>query len=148
MVVERVTSTKNFPNSSIGDGAPELSWGAWCFDWPTAGSIVLPLLGPNSDGTSWGSINTAKYYDPKFSDQLQALRSSSDGSAAIAKKFVDIANEIQTTAWPYLPTRQQNDPVLVGANLTNVGISPIVVRGRPQHDRGEVVINTVDVLGT
>jgi peptide/nickel transport system substrate-binding protein len=119
-----------------GPGAPELSWGAWCFDWPTAGSIVLPLLGPNSDGTSWGSKNTAKYYDPKFSDQLQALRSSSDESAAIAKKFVDIANEIQTTAWPYLPTRQQNDPVLVGANLTNVGISPMW---------SEVDLNTIAV---
>jgi peptide/nickel transport system substrate-binding protein len=119
-----------------GPGAPELSWGTWCFDWPTAGSIVLPLLGPNSDGTSWGARNTAKYYDPKFSDQLQALRSSSDESAAIAKKFVDIANEIQTTAWPYLPTRQQNDPVIVGANLTNVGISPMW---------SEVDLNTIAV---
>ena len=98
--------------------------GAWCFDWPTAAAVVLPLMGPNSDGTTWGPRNAAKYFDPKFSAQLQELKSSTEDSATAAKKFVDIANEIQTTAWPYLPMLQENDPVVVGANLTNVGISP------------------------
>ena len=84
--------------------------GGWCYDWPTAASVVLPLMGPNDDGTTWGSSNAAKYFDPKFSDQLQDLKSSTDDSAAIAKKFVDIANEIQTTAWPFLPTLHENDP--------------------------------------
>ena len=76
-----------------GDDAPEMYWGAWCSDWPTAESIVLPLLGPNTDGTSWGSSNSAKYFEPKFSGQLQALRSSTDDSAAIAKKLVDITKK-------------------------------------------------------
>jgi peptide/nickel transport system substrate-binding protein len=98
--------------------------GGWCFDWPTAASVVLPLMGPNDDGTTWGSSNPGKYFDPKFSDQLQDLRSSTEDSATTAKKFVDIANEIQTTAWPFLPTLHANDPEVVGANVTNVGISP------------------------
>ena len=29
-----------------GDDAPDLSYGAWCFDWPTAASVVVPLLDP------------------------------------------------------------------------------------------------------
>jgi peptide/nickel transport system substrate-binding protein len=119
-----------------GNDAPELAWGAWCADWPTAASIVLPLLGPNTDGTSWGSSNAAKYFDPKFSGQLQALRSSTDDSAAIAKKVVDITNQIQATDWPYLPTIHDNDPEVVGANVTNVGISPVF---------GEVDLNTLAV---
>jgi peptide/nickel transport system substrate-binding protein len=98
--------------------------GGWCFDWPTAASVVLPLMGPNDDGTTWGSSNPGKYFDPKFSDQLQDLKSSTEDSATTAKKFVDIANDIQTTAWPVLPTLHDNDPEVVGANVTNVGISP------------------------
>ena len=35
--------------------------GGWCFDWPTAASVVLPLMGPNDDGTTWGSSNPAMY---------------------------------------------------------------------------------------
>jgi peptide/nickel transport system substrate-binding protein len=98
--------------------------GGWCFDWPTAASVILPLMGPNDDGTTWGSSNPGKYFDPKFSDQLQELKSSAEDSATTAKKFVDIANEMQTTAWPFLPTLHANDPEVVGANVTNVGISP------------------------
>jgi peptide/nickel transport system substrate-binding protein len=99
--------------------------GGWCFDWPTAAAVVLPLMGPNEDGTSWGSSNPGKYFEPKVSGQLQDLKSSTEDSAATAKKFVDIANEIQTTAWPFLPTLHENDPEVVGANVTNVGISPL-----------------------
>ena len=33
--------------------------GGWCFDWPTAASAIFPVLGPNSDGTTWGPRNTA-----------------------------------------------------------------------------------------
>jgi peptide/nickel transport system substrate-binding protein len=98
--------------------------GGWCFDWPTAASVVLPLMGPNDDGTTWGSSNSGKYFDPKFSDQLQELKSSAEDSATTAKKVVDIANDIQTTAWPFLPILHDNDPEVVGANVTNVGISP------------------------
>ena len=97
-------------------------------------------MGPNDDGTTWGSSNPGKYFDPKFSDQLQELKSSTEDSAATAKKFVDIANEIQTTAWPFLPTLHENDPEVVGANVTNVGISPLLEPGRPQHPRGEEMI--------
>ena len=108
--------------------------GRWCYDWPTVASVVLPMMGPNRDGT--GSANAAKYFDPKFSKELQDMKSSTDDSAAIAKEFADIANEIQTTAWPYLPTIHENDPEVVGANVTNVGISPIF---------GEVDLNTLAV---
>lgn len=108
-----------------GDDAPELSFGGWCFDWPTAASIVMPVFGPNEDGTSWGSNNSAKYFDPKYSDQLLELTSSADGPDVNAKRYVEIANEIQTTAWPVLPTLRLNYPEVVGANVTNVGISPL-----------------------
>jgi peptide/nickel transport system substrate-binding protein len=108
------------------DDAPEMTdYFGWCWDWPTAASIVLPVLGPNTDGTSWASTNYAKYFDPKLSGELQELKSSSAESAAITKKSVEIANEIQTTAWPILPTILNNDPEVVGGNVTNVGISPM-----------------------
>ena len=99
--------------------------GSWCFDWPTAAAVIVPLMGPNEDGTSWGSNNPGKYFDPKLSGQLQQLNSSTEDSAATAKKFVDVANEIQTTGWPFLPTLHENDPEVVGANVTNVGVSPL-----------------------
>jgi ABC-type transport system substrate-binding protein len=83
-------------------------------------------MGPNDDGTTWGSSNPGMYFDPKFSGQLQELKSSTEDSGATAKKFVDIANEIQTTAWPFLPTLLENDPEVVGANVTNAGISPLL----------------------
>ena len=86
------------------------------------------------DGT--GSGNTAQFFDPTFSRQLHELKSSTEDSAAVATKFVEIYNEIQTTAWPFLPTIHENDPEVVGANVTNVGISPIF---------GEVDLNTLAV---
>jgi peptide/nickel transport system substrate-binding protein len=108
------------------DGWDLASTGSWCFDWPTATTVVLPLMGPNADGTSWGPSNFSKYFDPKYSDPLQELKSSPEDSVAVAKRAVDIANEIQTTAWPYLPTLHSNAPEVVGANVTNVGISPLL----------------------
>jgi peptide/nickel transport system substrate-binding protein len=108
------------------DEAPELAdIGGWCFDWPTAAAVALPVFGPNDDGTTWGSNNAAKYFDPKLSGELQELKSSTEDPATIAKKFVDIANEIQTTAWPLLPTVLNNLPEVVGAKVTNVGVSPV-----------------------
>jgi ABC-type transport system substrate-binding protein len=71
------------------------------------------------------STNYAKYFDPKLSGELQKLKSSTEDSAAITKKTVELANEIQTTAWPILPTILNNDPEVVGANVTNVGITPM-----------------------
>jgi peptide/nickel transport system substrate-binding protein len=56
---------------------------------------------------------------------LQVLKASTEDSAAITKKTVELANEIQTTAWPILPTILNNDPEVVGANVTNVGITPM-----------------------
>jgi peptide/nickel transport system substrate-binding protein len=110
-----------------GDDAPELAdIGGWCFDWPTPASVVLPVFGPNEDGTTWGSNNAAKYFDPEYSDQLQALKSSPEDSAAVNKKLVQIANEIQTKEWPLVPTILSNFPELVGGNLTNVGVSPVL----------------------
>lgn len=110
--------------------------GGWCLDWPTAASAVLPLMGPNDDGTTWGSSNPAKYFDPGLSGRLQALKSSTENSATTAGEFVDIAEEIQTTAWPLLPTLLSNDPEVVGENVTNVGISPLF---------GQVDLNTLAV---
>ena len=39
--------------------------------------------------------------------------------------MIELANKIQTTAWPLLPTILNNTPQAVGANLTNAGISPL-----------------------
>jgi peptide/nickel transport system substrate-binding protein len=109
-----------------GDDAPEMTdWPAWCWDWPTAAAVVLPTLGPDTEGTSWASTNYAKYFDPVLSGELQSLRSSSEDADAVNKKVVETANKIQTTGWPILPTILNNDAEVVGANVTNVGISPI-----------------------
>ena len=125
VVVDRHTDEEL---SSVFDGVT--GWdidpsGVWCYDWPTAASMVMPLFGPDTDGTSWGPNNPGKFFEAKFSHQLQDLRSSTEDSSAIAKQVVDVANEIQTTAWPLVPTVNENDPEVVGANVTNVGISPI-----------------------
>ena len=60
------TPTRSFPPSSresrVGTSTQS---GGWCFDWPTAAAVVLPLMGPNEDGTSWGSNNPGKYFDPE-----------------------------------------------------------------------------------
>ena len=85
----------------------------------------IAVDGSNEDGTSWGPNNPGKYFDPRLSGQLQELKSSTEDSTATAKKLVEIANEIQTTAWPFLPTLHENDPEVVGANVTNVGISTL-----------------------
>ena len=98
--------------------------------------MVLPTDGAQRRRHQLGVENPAKYFDPKFSRQLQDLKSSTEDSAATAKKFVDIANEIQTTAWPFLPTIHENDPEVVGANVTNVGISPLF---------GQIDLNTLAV---
>ena len=119
------------------DESPELAdVTGWCFDWPTAMSVVVPVLGPNDDGTSWGSNNSSKYFDPKFSDQLQALKSSSDSADAINQKMISVANEIQTTDWPLVPTYSVNTPEIVGTNVTNVGVSPVF---------GDIDLNTLAV---
>jgi peptide/nickel transport system substrate-binding protein len=108
------------------DDAPEMSdGGSWCYDWPTPDSVVLPVFGPDSEGTRWGSNNPAKYFDPKYSKQLQDLKTSSEDPKVIADEYVKLANEVQTTAWPILPTILMNDPEVVGANVTNVGTSEI-----------------------
>jgi peptide/nickel transport system substrate-binding protein len=119
------------------DESPEMAdVTGWCFDWPTAMSVVVPVLGPNDDGTNWGSNNSSKYLEPKFSDQLQELKSSTEGPDEITKKLVSIANEIQTTDWPLMPTLIENTPEVVGANVTNVGISSVL---------GEIDLNTLAV---
>jgi peptide/nickel transport system substrate-binding protein len=119
------------------DESPELAdVTGWCFDWPTAMSVVVPVLGPNDDGTSWGSNNSSKYFDPEFSDQLQALKSSTESADAINQKLISIANEIQTTAWPLVPTNAVNTPEVVGTNVTNVGVSPVF---------GDIDLNTLAV---
>lgn len=110
--------------------------GRWCFDWPTAASMVVPMLGPNADGTSWGPHSASFYFDPKLSGQLHELMSATGDSSDIASEFVDVTNEIQTTAWPFLPVLYDNSPEVVGANVTNVGISPIF---------SEIDLNTVAV---
>jgi peptide/nickel transport system substrate-binding protein len=125
-VIVDVVPDNDIDSVIAADDAPALTdYPAWCWDWPTVASIVLPVLGPNTDGTSWASTNYAKYFDPKLSGELQKLKSSTEDSAAITKKTVELANEIQTTAWPILPTILNNDPEVVGANVTNVGITPM-----------------------
>jgi len=51
--------------------------------------------------------------------------SSTESASVVATKMAELANEIQTTAWPLLPTTLNNSPQVVGANVTNAGISPL-----------------------
>ena len=51
--------------------------------------------------------------------------SSTEPASVVNTKMIELANKIQTTAWPLLPTILNNTPEVVGANLTNAGISPL-----------------------
>jgi hypothetical protein len=62
--------------------------------------------------------------------------SSSESASVVATKMAELANKIQTTAWPLVPTTLNNSPEVVGANVTNAGISPLL---------GVLDLNTVAV---
>ena len=108
-----------------GDDPPALSLEGWCADWPTPAAVVPAVLGPDPDGKTYGSNNITRYYDPATAEEMQSLMSSTEPASVVNVKLVELANKIQTTAWPLLPTILNNTPEAVGANLTNAGISPL-----------------------
>ena len=108
-----------------GDNPPAISFEGWCADWPTPAAVVPSVFGPDPDGKTYGSNNITRYYDPATAKKMQDLMSSSEAAPVVNTKLIDLANKIQTTAWPLLPTILNNTPVVVGANLTNAGVSPL-----------------------
>jgi peptide/nickel transport system substrate-binding protein len=108
-----------------GDDPPGLSFEGWCADWPTPATVVPAVFGPDPDGKTYGSSNITRYYDPATAKEMQDLLSSTEPASAVTTKLIDLGNKIQTTAWPLLPTILNNTPEVVGANLTNAGISPL-----------------------
>jgi peptide/nickel transport system substrate-binding protein len=109
-----------------GDDVPEIDYTGWCLDWPTPSSVVPAVLGPDPDGQTFGSNNASRYFDPAISKEIQALASSTEPASVVATKMAELANQVQTTAWPLLPTTLNNSPQLVGANITNAGVSPLL----------------------
>ncbi|MDT5003445.1 MAG: peptide/nickel transport system substrate-binding protein [Mycobacterium sp.] len=108
-----------------GDDPPGLSFEGWCADWPTPATVVPAVFGPDPDGKTYGSSNITRYYDPATAKEMQDLLSSTEPASAVTTKLIDLGNKIQTSAWPLLPTILNNTPEVVGANLTNAGISPL-----------------------
>jgi peptide/nickel transport system substrate-binding protein len=108
-----------------GDNPPAISFEGWCADWPTPAAVVPSVFGPDPDGKSYGSNNTTRYYDPTTAKEMQDPMSSSEPAPVVNTKMIDLANKIQTTAWPLLPTVLNNIPEVVGANVTNAGVSPL-----------------------
>jgi peptide/nickel transport system substrate-binding protein len=126
-----------FTTRLAGPDAPAITYaGGWLYDWPDPSTIVLPVLGPDPTGRTWGENNYSKYFEPAVAAQIMQLSSSSESSNVIAAKFIDLANQIQTTAWPVLPLWTDLDPQLVGEGLTNAGVSPLF---------GAIDLNTVAV---
>ena len=124
VVVDRIQAD-DYSAVIEGDNPPAISLEGWCADWPTPAAVVPAVLGPDPDGTTYGSNNITRYYDPATAKEMQDLMSSTEPASVVNTKMVELANKIQTTAWPLLPTILNNTPQAVGANLTNAGISPL-----------------------
>lgn len=101
----------------------DMGLAGWCNDWFTLGSVVPPVLGPTSDGKSWGPSNFSRYYDPTISKQIQQLATSTDDPTTVDKKFNDLNNQILQQQWPLLPVQANLNPVLIGSKIHNAGVS-------------------------
>jgi peptide/nickel transport system substrate-binding protein len=125
VVIDELATDDEYTAAIEGDDPPALSFEGWCADWPTPATVVPAVLGPDPEGKTYGSSNITRYYDPATAKQMQDLMSSSEPASDVMTKIVELGNAIQTTAWPLLPTILNNTPEVVGANLTNAGISPL-----------------------
>jgi peptide/nickel transport system substrate-binding protein len=124
VIIDELTSDEYTP-ALEGDNPPAISFEAWCADWPTPAAVLPSVFGPDPDGTTYGSNNITRYYDPATAKEMQDLMSSTEPASVVNTKMVELGNRIQTTAWPLLPTILENIPEVVCANLTNAGISPV-----------------------
>jgi peptide/nickel transport system substrate-binding protein len=124
-VVVDVHKSDDYTAAIEGDNPPAISLEGWCADWPTPAAVVPSVFGPDPDGKTYGSNNITRYYDPTTAKEMQDLMSSSEAPPVVNTKLIDLANKIQTTAWPLLPTVLNNTPEVVGANVTNAGVSPL-----------------------
>lgn len=101
----------------------DMGMAGWCWDWPTLGSIIPPVLGM-SDNT-WSPSNFSRWVDPTLSPQITELASSTEDPATVDKKFIDLSNKILTTQWPLIPIQASLNPTLVGSKIHNAGVSTI-----------------------
>jgi peptide/nickel transport system substrate-binding protein len=125
VIIDEYKSDDETTAAIQGDDPPAISFEAWCADWPTPAAVLPSVFGPDPDGKTFGSNNVTRYYDPATAKEMQALMSSTEPASVVNTKMVELGNKIQTTAWPLLPTILENIPEVVGANLTNAGISPV-----------------------
>ena len=123
-----------------GDNPPAISFEGWCADWPTPAAVVPSVFGPDPDGKTYGSNNITRYYDPATAKEMQDLMSSTEPASVVNTKLIDLANKIQTTAWPLLPTILEQHPGGRRRQLDQRGRLTAVRRVRPEHRRGEAVI--------
>ena len=103
----------------------DMGLAGWCYDWPTLGSIVPPVLGPDSSGKSWNTNNFSRWIDPTISPEVAKLASSTASPADVDKQFIEISNKVLTTQWPLLPLQASLNPAVVGSKIHNAGISSI-----------------------
>ena len=72
------------------------------------------MFGPDPAGQTSGSSNVTRYFDAATAKEMQALMSSTESASVVATKMSQLANRIQTTAWPLLPSILNNMPEVVG----------------------------------
>jgi peptide/nickel transport system substrate-binding protein len=106
-------------------GPADMAMAGWCWDWPTMGSIVPPVLGADASGKTWSTNNFSKYYDSTMAKQITALAGSTQSPQQVDQQFAQIANQIVTTNWPMVPIQATLNPGLVGSKIRNAGISTI-----------------------
>ncbi len=130
MVIDQIPG-KTYYSQIRGDNAPDMGRAGWCWDWPTMASVTPPVLGGNSDLTSWNSNNFSRTDDTAVFKAIQTAVSAGDNPG-----LNTITNQQLSEVWPLLPTISSNDPNVVGSNIRNGGVSTIF---------GEIDLNTIGV---
>lgn len=125
VTIQSIPTDSYYKTLRTDPGPADMAMAGWCWDWPTMASIVPPVIGPDSTGKTWSSNNFSKYFDPATAKQITALAGSTEAPATVDQQFATLANQIQTTNWPFVPVQASLNPTLVGSKIHNAGVSSI-----------------------
>jgi len=125
VTIQSIPTDSYYKTLRTDPGPVDMAMAGWCSDWPTMASIVPPVIGPDSTGKTWSTNNFSKYFDPATAKQITDLAGSTEPPATVDQKFAALANQIQTSNWPFVPLQASLNPTLVGSKIHNVGVSSI-----------------------
>jgi len=125
VTIQSIPTDSFYKTLRTDPGPVDIALAGWCWDWPTMASIVPPVLGPDATQKTWSTSNFSKYFDSVTAKQITALAGSTEAPATVDQQFATLANQIQTTNWPFVPTQAALNPILVGSKIHNVGVSGI-----------------------